>query len=131
MLNRLRKEPAHSNSTVFYDLDKIQAQTVEFRLHGKTFRIRPLSASQFFEYTHAYQEFHDLAVRDSLTPEELRRGYFNVFSAVCPEMTEKDVETCSQQQAAVIFGIILDAVTGKEDPSELKKKAFTIPKLRG
>lgn len=99
-----------------YDLDKIKGQTVMFRLHGKEHRIKPLTNDQFFEYVAAYNHFNSLSEMEKISPEDLRGGYFSLFSSVCKTITREDVGACSQQQAAVIFGIILDAVSGKQKP---------------
>ena len=120
MLKLGRREPRRKPPE-FYDLDKIQAEPVAFRLNGKIFEINPLSALQFFEYTQAYARFHALAEKEQITADDLSEGYFEVFSSVCPAFTKKDMAGCSQQQAAVIFGIILDAVTGKDFEVDKKK----------
>jgi hypothetical protein len=109
-----------------YDLDKIQTHTVVVRVLGKEFKIRPLTPAQFFEYMRAYSNFLALSQEEKISPEALRDGYFSVFSSAVEGLTKADVDRMSQQQAAVLFGIILDSVTGKaQDPEGLKKK----PKL--
>lgn len=121
MLKSLKTE---NEPVVFYDLDKIVAETTVFRLHGKIFKIKPLTAIQFFQYTQAYSAFRALSEKENLSKEDLADGYFNVFSTVCDSITPDDIQKCSQQQAAVIFGVILDAVTGKGDESQIKKKTL-------
>lgn len=122
----LRREPKRT-TTEFFDLDKIQAESVTFRLHGKLYEIAPLSAEQFFIWAAAYQDFLALKDKGEIKTEDLSEAYFRIFNAVCPTMTREDVLNCSQQQAAVLFGVIMDAVTGKEPPeaAQIKKKVLT------
>ncbi len=121
MLNRKEID----RKAVVYDVDKIHSRTTVFRLHGKEHQIKPLTTAQFFEYITAYNNFRTLGEKEKVSAEDLKNSYFDVFNTVCDSITRKDVEDCSQQQAAVLFGVILEAITGKENTDEAKKKILT------
>lgn len=116
---------------VVSDLDKMIAEPIAFRLHGKVHKIKPVSVSEFFKYTNALAALTRLKDKDAFTANDILVRYYDLIAAVCDTITYKDVEQMTHAQIAALFSIVIEAVTGKahasNDEDEKKNLKMLIP----
>lgn len=103
-------------SEPFFDLDAIVGRPIPFRLHGKSHKLMPLELDEFLRVSNGFAALRELAMKDSRSGEELRAGYFALFSAACPTISPDDVAEMSQAQCAALGVQITNHITGRKDP---------------
>lgn len=95
------------------DLDAMIAKPVGFKLHGRVHQINPIALEEFYKFANAWTRVVSWKESDSIKPDEYLDGLTSLFSSVCPSINRQDVEKLTQAQAAGLFELILETVTGK------------------
>jgi len=125
-VNLFNLKPARpENIPVVSDLDAMVSSSVPFRFMGKVHHIKPITVLEFYQYTQALAKLLEIKDGDKISGEELVDLYFNLFKTVCDTITHTDIEKMSTSQAAALFALTLDCVTGKsqgEYGEDVKKK---------
>jgi len=98
---------------VVADLDALVNEDIAFKLGGKTYTIKPLSAGEAFVVWNNLSKLDQLRAKNEVSYSELLAFYADLFKSVCPEITRKHVEDMSQTQCAALLQLILDTVTGR------------------
>ena len=101
------------------DLDKILTETVSFKLHGKIFRISPITSKQFFKYTLALDSLHKIS--GEIDAQELINRYHDLMKQVIPEIEREDIAKCSQAQIAGLFRLVINTITGYQEDLSLEE----------
>lgn len=105
------------------DLDKMIAEPLAFKLHGRVHKIEPISVKEFYAYSNALARLNVLRDSKSIEKEDLVDAYFELYKSVISTIKLQDVEDMTQAQAAALFQLIIDVVTGRAyAPDEEKKK---------
>ena len=113
------------NATIVSDLDKMIAEPIAFRLHGKIHTIEPISVKEFYAYTNALARLNALRDKENIENGELVDAYFNLFTSVCKSIKIEDLENMTQAQVGALFQLVIDSVTGKAYTSDEEKKKPT------
>jgi hypothetical protein len=103
------------STNLIADLDSMIIEAVEFKLHGKIHKIKPVSNIEFFKFTNAYANLWDATNKKALPPEKIIAGYFEIISSVCDSVTLKDVQQMTNAQVGALVQLIMDQVTGRLD----------------
>ncbi len=107
------------------DLDRMVADSVAFRLHGKVHKIKPITVKEFYEYSNAIARLKVIEKADKVKKDEIVDAYYNLIHSVVDTINLSDVENMTQAQAAALFSLILDAISGKAQVDE-KKNSLTL-----
>jgi len=110
---------------VVADLDALVNEEVAFRLQGKTFYLKPLSAGEAFVVWQNLAKLDAMKSKNEVTFTEVLDFYAEMFSSVCPDIKRKHVEEMSQAQCAALLQLILDTVTGRVFADAKKKAQIT------
>lgn len=125
-MNLFNLKPARNDIPVVSDLDSMIADSVPFRFAGKIHYIKPISVLEFYQYTQALGKLMELKDSEKVTGEELVDCYFNLFKSVCDTITHTDIEKMTTAQAAALFSLTIDCVSGKahvtQEAEPVKKK---------
>jgi len=107
-----RGSAAGSEAKLVSDLDRMIAESIAFKLHGKVHRINPITVEEFYRFTKAFSIVSGMKP-DSLSPAETLTMYHEVISSVAPTVTKKDIEDMTQAQVGALLQLVIEAVTGK------------------
>jgi len=110
LLNFKKRE---SQVELVSDLDAMIAKPVGFRLHGRIHEIKPIALEEFYKFANAWTKIMSWKEADSIKPDEYLDGLTALFASVCPTIHRQDVERLTQAQAAGLFELIIESVTGK------------------
>lgn len=106
------------------DLDKLVAEKVSFKLHGKVHVMNPVTVLEFWKFSEAMAQIQLLAIQEGVTIDSLTEGYLGLFHAVCPSITLEDVKNMTQPQIGALLQFVVDTIKGAsqvEDYSVQKK----------
>lgn len=107
------------------DLDALISEPVTFKLHGQIFSILPVTTEVMFRAMEKLAAIEGMRDGKSVSAEDLVKRYYDLFHAVCPEITMRHVEDMTQSQAMSLLQLVVDSVTGKAQAEiEKKKKEF-------
>lgn len=123
-----KREKEHSESSrVVVDLDRILVEAVSFQFDGRVYEIKPLTTAEFLKVSQRLAVMDSLRVKKQITDQELIDAYAAFFNSMCHAITKKTVAKMTPQQAAALFQLMVDCVTGKaySDPDTEKKKPVT------
>lgn len=121
-LTGLKKQDSHT--LIVRDLDKLVAEPVSFKLHGKVHTLNPVTVEEFWKFSEAMTKMNELTKRDGVTIEEVKLGYLTIFQALCPTITEQDVSNMTQPQVGALLQFVVDTIRGEsqlEDYDAQKK----------
>jgi len=102
------------------DLDALDSRPVYFRFLGNIFEIPPIQTGQLLKTYAAFMKVDQLAKSNAISADKLIDTYTELFSSVCPEMTRDMVCKMSQAQAAALFTLVFDTVSGRVGASKKK-----------
>jgi hypothetical protein len=114
---------ANESAELVTDLDALVNERISFRLGGKTYTIKPLSAGEAFVVWNNLSRLDHLRTQNEVSYSEVLNFYADLFKSVCPDITRKHVEDMSQTQCAALLQLVLDTVTGRVF-TDGKKKAM-------
>lgn len=103
---------------VVRDFDKLIAEPVSFRLHGKVHTINPVTVQEFWAFTEAMFKIQKVAEDEKVTVADLTHAYLLIFKSICPTMTLKDVENMTQVQLAALLQFVVDTIRGASQVDE-------------
>lgn len=114
-----QKEPL-----IVRDLDKLVAEPVSFKLHGKVHVMRPVTVQEFWAFTESMTHIQNLSQKNDVTSGDLVQAYAGIFQSVCPTITAKDVENMTQPQVGALLQFVIDTIKGASqlEDYDLKKK---------
>lgn len=125
MIRKLWPARQKHDADLVADLDALINDPVKFKLHGKTCEIKPLNTEEFFRFSNAYAKL--MNAYDNNTPaKDLVHAYTDLFSGICTNVTEKDVENMTTAQVGALFQLIIETVTGRVNVDQKK----TMEKMR-
>lgn len=113
------------DAEIVTDLDALESKAIGFKFQGRSYVLQPISTGKLLEIYGAFGKIDDLIKKNSITADEVLNSYTDLFSSVCPEMDRETVGKMNQAQAAALFALIFDAVTGRVGK---EKKSPLIPK---
>jgi len=102
------------------DLDALDSRPVYFRFLGQSFEIPPISTGQLLKVYAAFMKVDLLAKSNAIDADKLIDTYTELFSSVCPEMTRDHVSKMTQAQAAALFTLVFETVSGRIGASKKK-----------
>lgn len=102
------------------DLDALESRSVFFRFQNRTFEIPPVSTGKLMKVYGSFMRIDELAKKNVISADELIDSYTELFSSVCPEMTRDFVEKMTQAQAAALFTLVFETVSGRIGASKKK-----------
>jgi hypothetical protein len=102
------------------DLDALDSRPVFFRFLGQLFEIPPISTGKLLKVYAAFMKVDALAKQSAISADDLIDTYTELFSSVCPEVTKDVVSKMSQAQAAALFTLVFDTVSGRVGASKKK-----------
>jgi hypothetical protein len=121
---RQKSRPA-TNSEMVADLDALLTHSVEFQLHGKVYRIEPLTTEQFFHLTNEYANLMDVRTKSGMSADEIIGVYHSFISVAVPDITREDISNMTQQQVGGLLQIIIGLITGEI----FSKKKVNLPPM--
>lgn len=102
------------------DLDALESQPVYFRFLGQGFAIPPISTGKLLKVYAAFMKVDALAKSNAIDADKLIDTYTELFSSVCPEITRDHVSKMTQAQAAALFTLVFETVSGRIGASKKK-----------
>lgn len=118
------RDALHGDVEIVTDLDALVNEEVAFRLAGKTYKLRPLSAGEAFVVWQNLAKLESLKSQKEVSFEQVINFYAELFGSICPDIKRKHVEDMSQTQCAALLQLVLDTVTGRVF-ADSKKKALS------
>lgn len=120
-LLRLRPARPEQHVNVVRDLDSLASDNVGFRFGGKTHILRSIGVGELLQVYEAFGTVFKTAKDSKSTSGDVIDAYTELFSSLCDTITRKEVEQMTQAQAAALFQLVLDTVTGSAQAEGLKK----------
>lgn len=118
--NKPARTAASDDREIVADLDALVTKSIRFRFLDRVHEIRPVTTGKLLEVYAAFHEIDLLSKRAEISADELMERYHQLFHSVCETIDLDAVGKMTQQQSAALFGLILEAVTGKVVSSEKK-----------
>jgi hypothetical protein len=115
---------------VVRDFDKLVAQPVSFKLHGKVHTLNPVTVQEFWAFTEAMIKIQNLSTKPDVSVADLTEAYLSIFKSACPTITLKDVENMTQPQVAALLQFVVDTIKGASQVEDYdpQKKNHQSPK---
>lgn len=101
------------------DFDKIVADPIPFKVHGKTHFLKPIDMKEFILSADAMAstmerlENLNKDPKAKLAMSELLKIYYKIISSVCDTITMSDIKKMSQPQARAVFQLVYDHIAGR------------------
>lgn len=102
------------------DLDALDSRPVYFRFLGRMFKIPPISTGQLLNVYAGFMKVDMLAKSNAIDADKLIDTYTELFSSMCPEITREIVSKMTQAQAAALYTLIFETVSGRIGASKKK-----------
>ncbi len=137
MLKRLMPSRADAveQARLVADIDKIVSTPVAFMLLGRKRLLKPISTEEYLRFTRAYNEFSQATGDKNLNAKQISKKLHNIFSAVCEDISVKDIGEMTQSQIGAVYALILRTVSGEifseDDQEEFEKKTLKMIKPAG
>lgn len=103
---------------IIRDFDKLIAEPVAFKLHGRVHRVNPITVQEFWKFSEAMIELQRLSQTKDVKIGQLTEGYLLLFRSVCPSIDLSDVEAMTQPQVAALLQFIVDTIKGASQIDE-------------
>jgi hypothetical protein len=101
---------------VIADLDRLIADSIGFKLHGKIHVVKPLSTAQFFKIYDRFVKLEQMQkdIGEKEKPEDLVvDALYEIFHSFADTLTKDDVRELTWTQVNALMSLVMETVQGK------------------
>lgn len=126
-MNLFKLKPARPeiDESQITNLDAIIAEDLYFQFKGRLRKIRAITTKELLKVTDAMARISKLQYKGDVSVEEIIGSHYRLITAVCDDITLKEVNSMTPAQIAGLNHMVMTKITGGnykiEDGYEKKK----------